>query len=324
MNDSRPLIILGLLLLLLPGCAPPRLSGPVLSADDADRVKRIFADIDEQNSTVKKSDTWLRDAYAAVRIKRLNDIPPADYARYRRFVENGSVYIIVHPAYYPYFDIWNIPRPAPDYREGLPAKNIMERIRDGISPAQYAYRATHEQERIVRDFLEYISYDKKLAILVLPRDHRTHATYGQQDGYDEYARYINEMTNRSENIIYLESASFDKGQLRQEDRELLLQFFKDTGVRTVLLGGGFMGRCLDGFYGTLRTLMFSRNIVRIPELTVFSPTDLARDRRNLLTETGRISPQALMGYFREFAYDEDTEELHAWQAFPLYPVYDNR
>lgn len=324
MIRRQPLFILGILLTLLTACAPPRLSVPRLSADDADRVKRVFADIDERNSTIKKSDVWLRDAYAAIRIRRLNDIAPADFARYRRFVDKNEVYIIVHPAYYPYFDIWNIPRPAPDYREGLPAQNIMDRIAEGISPSHYAFRATHEQERIVRDFLEYASYDKKLVVLVLPRDHRSHVTYGQQDGYDEYARYINEITNRSENIIYLESAAFDKGQLLPEDRALLLQFLKDAGVRTVLLGGGFIGRCLDGFYGTLRTLMFSQNIVRIPELTVFSPTDLARDRLNILTDTGRISPHKLLKYFREFAYDEDTEEFHAWQPFPLYPIYDNR
>jgi hypothetical protein len=230
----------------------------------------------------------------------------------------------VHPGYFPFFDRWDIPRPEADYSTGLPSQNAFDRLLAGIPPDGNVFRTAGEQERIIRDFLEYVSYDKKLVVLILPGKYREHVTYGKHADYDEYARYINEITNRAGNIVYVESFDHDKGTITAEDLGMLLQFLKGTGSGTVLLGGGFMGRCLDNFYGQLKSVMFAKNINHVLELVTFSPTDMKRDKVNLLDPKGHVSQQKSLDYFSSYAYNSATEEWLAWRPFNLYKIYENR
>lgn len=306
------------------GCASTAQTAVPRSEQEIARIKETFASIDEQNRTVKKSEAWLRDAYAGIGIRRIHDIPPDEHARYRTYAMNNEVYVIVHPGYFPFFDKWEIPIPPADYSNGYPSRNLVERVTADLPQEDIAYRVAREQERIERDFIEFMSVQKRLVILVLPRDYKNTATYGAMPGADEYARYINELTNRGESIVYLESIAHNDGEVRSDDLAVLMQFLKAVEAKTIYLGGGFLGKCLDGFYGSLRTVFMPSEIYYVPEITAFSPVGMVTDRVKLLTDSGKLSMKGMQKYFRSVAFNRSTGERLRWKSLPLYPVYQNR
>lgn len=315
-----PLLICALSLLLAGGCISLHAPPVELSMQDRARVKGLFAEIDEQNRSGERSDDWLRDAYREVHLKNLRDVPAEEFGRYRRFARSGDAYVIVHPGYFPFFDVWDIPRPPYDYAAGMPKANLVDRVTAGIPAGDIVYRTAREQERIVRDFIEYMAAEGRLVVLVLPRDYRSHVTYGAVPGYDEYARYLNEMSNGAENIVYIESAAYDRGQLLPEDLDVLIRFLRASGARSVMVGGGFIGKCQSGFTQTLADVMLPGFLFTVPELTQFAPADMKRDKVNILKDDGRISREQLYQYFRTFAYDEVTEEWLPWKTLPFYDI----
>ena len=312
--------VIAALLALCIGCAPALTTSEKFRERESARIRAVFAQIDETNRTEKKSTPWLTTAYASVGIRNIRDIPPQEYASYGRYVRNGEVYLIVHPGYFPYFDTWDISRPPADYSGGYPAQNTMERVTADLPKGEAIYRSAREQEKVLRDFLEFQSLEQGLVVLILPRDYKKNVTYGQVAGYDEYARYLNELTNAAGNIVFIESDTHFSGKLRDDDLRVLLHFLKASGVRTLLLGGNFMGRCLDGLYGSLKTTMFSQDLFFVLELTAFSPTDMKADRVSLLTGAGTLSIERVENYFRKFAYISASEQWLPWRRLSLYDI----
>lgn len=323
---TTPFRTLRLILLLLPvfACAPAAQQSARPADEKTTHVKKVFANIDERNRTVKKSEGWLRDAYSGIGIRNVHDIPPAERERYRTYAVNGDVYIIVHPGYFPFFDKWDIAIPRGDYSQGFPSQNLIERVTADLPREDVVHRVAREQERIERDFIEFMSDEKKLVILVLPRDYRDTVSYGPVPGYDEYARYINELTNRGESIVFVESITHNDGKMREDDLDVLLQFLHAVNAKTIYLGGGFLGKCLDGFFGSLRTVIPFENIYYVPELTAFSPADMVTDRVNLLTKSGKLSISGMRKYFQSVAYNRSTGERLKWRFLSTYPVNQNR
>lgn len=314
----RPAIIAFLALCI--GCTPVLTPAPQIDDREAARVRTVFARIDERNRTEKKSASWLAAAYASVGIRNIHDIPPQEYASYGRYVRNGKVYFIVHPGYFPYFDTWNIPRPPAEYSGGYPAQNTMERVTADLPRGETVYRSARTQEKVLRDFLEFQSMEQGLVVLILPREYLKNVTYGQVGGYDEYARYLNELTNAAGSIVFIESDTHFSGKLRDEDLRVLLPFLRAVGAETLLLGGSFMGRCLDGFHDSLRTTMFSPDLYFVLELTSFSPTDIKADRVSLLNRAGTLDIERVESYFRKFAYDSATDQWLRWTRLSLYDI----
>jgi len=62
-------------------------------------------------------------------------------------------------------------------------------------------RLEQEQQRNEKNFLEYLTMDEKLVIVLLPRNYRTANSYTYRDSIDEYARYLNEIANGAEKKI---------------------------------------------------------------------------------------------------------------------------
>lgn len=304
-------------------CTPARTALPA-SSGPRDRVRAIFAEIDMRNRTVKRSDAWLREAYRTVAGRSLRGIPTADYGRYRRFARDGKAYIIVHPAYFPFFDEWTMTPVATDYGSGLPRKNLVERVSDLLRPTDVAYQVALQQERVIRDFIEFMSVEKHLTILVLPRDYRDHLTYSRTEGYDEYARYLNELTNGAENIITVQSDGHDNGFLRENDLAALGDFLDAAGVRQLLLGGGFLGTCLDNFAASLRRRYTHDQIWYVRDLTTISPSAVVADRSRFLSFWGVLRQQRLREYVVSIPFNRTTSEPLRWADLSLYAVSRDR
>lgn len=277
-------------------------------ADKAEesRVRQLMEDINARRESQKKSVSWLKESYAGLKIKRLNDIRPEDYRTYEKLLDSKDrrAYIIVHPAFYAFFMNARILSSRNDLIVP-PSKNIVERLYeqdDASSVFDRSLDVMQEQEMALRDFMETTSTEKKLVIIVLPKDYRKYLSYGYIEGLDEYVRYINEITNMSDSVVYMESASYHVGNLTEEDAKTLAAFLKAIDSQTVMIGGGFVGRCLEGFYGSLTKEFDKDRIYVMREVSALSADDLTEAKAdNLITKTGRLNFSEIVRILR---YDE--------------------
>ncbi len=306
--------------------APQPPAVPPLTDSELRAVRQAFARIDEQDRTVKRSPEWIKTAYQSLGIRHYRSLDAAARERLKPFVRNGEVFIIVHPAYYTFF-MHNYDRPplVADDPAPFPGLNLAERLRAALPRNQAGYRVMWEQERLIRDFLEYASIDRRLVILVLPHDYRTTAVYRSSRGRDEYVRFLNEVTNMADSTLYLESQTWDTGFLSSEEAANLRSFLSSVGVAKVLLGGGYVGKCLDNFYESLRAVYAYGDLAFVPELTTISPRDTAADKLNYLRSDGRLNMDAVRRYFNMVGLAvPGANEKMPLASFALYPVYQVR
>jgi hypothetical protein len=281
LNPRRAAWIASLLLaaVLAAGCAGRPMTVAIqppfeVPKDSPEEVKKhvqdVLAEIEKRNREVENDPKWLLKAYSGFMIKRLDEVNEEDYRNYSRYLDHDAVYIIVHPAYYAFFHGSN---ELNDYLS-LPARNAVELLLQ--EPAHSSKtRLQQAQEKRLRDFLEYMSTDKKLVILVLPRDYRRYAGYKFRSGNDEFRRYINEVTNGSDSVLYLYSKRTNRGTLAEKDRRRLLRFLYAVKAKEILLGGGYIGRCLEDFYKDMEQYYSDDKLYLVPEITSTSPSDMS-------------------------------------------------
>jgi hypothetical protein len=273
------------------------------NARELSNVRQVLADINAKDTLQRKSADWLREAYSSLKIGKLGDMAPEDYKRYRKYVDprDPLVYIIVHPAYYAFFVNDEVLTSSRDSRI-LPEENIVERFCSKRSFYDYDLRLMQEQERMLKDFLEVATAEKKLVILVLPADYKAHLNYGYINGLDEYVRYINEVTHMSGSVLYMESMEYQTGYIGENDLSALSEFLREIGAKKVMLGGGFAGRCLDNFYASLQRKFDYRNIYIVPEITTVANEDIDGSASGkLFTHDGTINFREMSGNIGKMA-----------------------
>ncbi len=289
---------------------------------ERERVKQVFEEIYLQDRTVKKSPEWLKDAYRSLKIRRLNDIPKEEAAGYKKYLYDGDVYIVVHPGFFPFF-IERKVLSSPEDSRVLPAKDIMERFSDSIAAHEKTLTVYLEQERLIKDFVQFMSVEKKLVILVLPGDYRNHLAYGYVPGVDEYMRFINEITNGSESVVYLESASWGEGSLDKNNLDVLTGFLSAIEVKNIVIGGGYIGKCLDDFTKCLRKKIDLNNIYFAPEIVTISPLEMVLDKVALLKDNHKINFKDIVKYINIVTwvgFDNPEEHPH-FKKLPMYNSY---
>lgn len=282
MNISRSYLLLCLSIAFLAACAPQQTkrnantisTADALSAGLLDQkkaaVRKVLAAVDKRNREIETRPDWIDWAYQGLAIPRLNDIPPERYRQYRKYVDNGAAYIFVHPSYYPFFH-------AKKSRTMRKAYELDESIVDlflqstADSPVM---QLEQEQQRNEKNFIEYLTTEEKLVILVLPRNYSHSSNFEYAKSRDEYARYLNGIANGSPSILYMESESSSSGRLLSDDLIPLLLFLETVGAKEVLIGGGYVGRCQKEFYQYM-TNFAPGNYFIVPEISTFSPADLS-------------------------------------------------
>lgn len=271
-------VLFFLAVFFLPGCAsvqvaqiaPDEIKVPVGVKAEEQNPQTLEA-IRERNRTVEDDPAWIEDAYDGLKIRNLKTVSGREYERYKGYIENGTVYVIVHPAYYSFF---HAKSPPEEYAgDDFDPRNAVERILSQ-APGDAETALLQAQERRTRDFLEYKTTDKKLVVLIIPRSHRKFSGYAYKDGPDEFTRFLNEATNGSDSVVYLESRSATSGYLKDEDLVALIQFLAGTDAKQVLIGGGYVGRCLENFYVNLAEDYGTSGIYLVPELVDISPSDM--------------------------------------------------
>ncbi|MDH4162981.1 MAG: hypothetical protein OEW15_09875 [Nitrospirota bacterium] len=287
-------------------------------------MKAIFTQIDQENNTVKRTAGWLKEAYQGIGIKKLNDVPRDSFSSYASFLYKNQVYVIVHPGYFTFFqntgDV-----PLGQVVEGMPILNVVERFTMDLKPEQQNLRIMREQERILRDFMEFMSRDKKLLIVVVPGDYRAHISVKGADAGDEYARFLNDLTNRSESVLYVESETWSNGFLAQRELNLFADFVNAVGAKRVVIGGGYIGMCLDNFYASIVKEKIPRSKASFAlDLTTISPAMEVPSGIEVLDQSGRLDFAGVKKYFRSRGDTMLQDEAKRLRKNPFYDVYAHR
>jgi len=265
--------------LFMSGCAasmismdihPPFISQQKVSEEEKKRVYDILGQVDLRNRTVEKDPQWIESSYQGFMIKNLSEIEERDYPLFNKYLDNGAVYIVVHPAYYTFFQ-------DPDVRyDNDPGKNPMHAMDRFLSEPAYSSksRLIKVQEKMLRDFLEYKSTEKKLVILILPRGYRNYQAYRYKDRKDEFMRFLNSVTNGSESVLYVYSKKPNRGSLTEKEKKRLSRFLYSARTTNIILGGGYAGRCVEDFYKDIDHYFAEEKIAIHPEITAMSPSDI--------------------------------------------------
>ena len=286
---------------VLGGCAsgPTQTVTPALPFDDKSpgefmeqeqqHIGSVMDAVEKRNQNVEKNPSWISRAYSKLDIRKLHDIPSGSYGEYAKYIDNNkSVYIIVHPSYSLFFRSKNLQltRPPLHMKDNVVDLFLKE------PPTNAVMGLEQEQQRNEKNFLEFLTTDKRLVILLLPRNYRTANSYTYKNSNDEYARYLNEIANGSPSILYMESESANNGRLLSEDLIELLAFLETVGAKSVLIGGGYVGRCQKEFYGYVTKYSFGSNYFIVPELSTFSPDDITESTASGFIENDRINLKA--------------------------------
>ncbi len=231
----------------------------------------VLREIEDRRGKIERDPAWIQQAYQKPMFRNLHKVREDEYADFAKYLDNGSVYIIVHPAYYTFFHDNDL---FPDNITGATTQNAMDRF---LSATAFSGKAKlmKAQEKVLRDFLEYVSTEKKLVIMILPKGYKEFSAYKFRDARDEYLRFLNEVTNESDSVLYLYSRKPSRGMLSAKDRKTLLKFLYAVRPKEILLGGGYVGRCLDDFYRDLEQHYGEDKLYIVPEISAVSPADMS-------------------------------------------------
>lgn len=287
---------------LLSGCAAPKkevyiypFPKKIKGEANQARIKGVLEAIRERNETVENSPDWIEKAYKGIIIKDLRQVPPEQYGDYNKYVRGRRAFIIVHPSFFTFFDGDKRLTPEEPVEESYPM-NLVERFYERASFFDESLMVLQLQERDLMGFLEVFTTEKVLLITIIPRDYQKHMNRRFVGPRNEYARYINEVTNESEGALFIESEEWNTGNMKPDEITTVVEFLKGAGVGRVYLGGGYVGRCLGDFYDALsgkleaEGLEESIQLRMVPEMSGISPFDLKGNWLNgLLTPSGKLN-----------------------------------
>lgn len=286
------------LALLLPGCAsrkPPKIAqldysmvmSPAGTSNlQPEEINGILEEVEKRNRDVEDDPEWIDKSYLNFMLRRLTNVSVSEFDNYRKYLDDGAVYIVVHPAFFTFFHYARKVRADDPEEEKM---NILE-ILLNRKPSTSEFAVLQAQERRMRDFIEFKSTQNKLVIMVIPQNYRKYSGYTYRKGKDEYLRFLNETTNFSRSVLFVESRSANRGYLTDDDAVKLMEFLLSVNAEKVYVGGGYIGRCLEDFYSLLTNEFGEKGIFVVPELADISPRELnPRLAMRLLKPDGLIN-----------------------------------
>jgi hypothetical protein len=262
----------------------------------------VLAHIGERNATIEDNDRWIRHSYEGLLIRRLANVSEREVDEYRDYLDDdGTVYIVVHPAFYPFFHGFR--KLSTEGEEGpFSTMNVIDKFL-ALRPTDSRFAVLQAQERRMRDFIEFKSTEGKLVILVIPKNYATYKGYTYRKSNDEYMRYLNEITNFSKSILFVESRSPNRGYITEENSIRLMEFLLSINAKRVYLMGGYIGRCLEDFYKFITEDYGSEGISVIPEMSDISPEELSEPMaRALLLPNGSLDDETLTKFILSDVY----------------------
>jgi len=245
--------------------------------------EKISAEIEKRNATLEQHPAWISLATRDFLIKQLSEISPDDYPNYRQYLDDGDLYVIVHPAYSVFFHDLQQP-----YEPGNPVDLLLKE-----KTFTKTSRFIREQERSLRDFIEITSTRRRLILLVLPSEYRNYDGYIYKGKTDMFARYVNSVTNSSESVLYLYSEKPNRGRLSEWSKKQLIEFFESVNPERIIIGGGYLGRCIEDFYKDISSSTYGEKMMVAGEISAFSREDMNRLEIDDFLKDGKLNIEAL-------------------------------
>jgi len=167
----------------------------------------------------------------------------------------GPLTVIVHPAYALFF---------------------RDAGRSFYTEAKYdllRYQLEHEEQ-----FISEIAKSGNLLILVLPGNYERDSVAPHS-----YTRYLNSVTGGSPSVYAVYSEASSSGALPLGTVVMLHGFLRSVKPSSVLVGGGFIGRCQREFYNQVINYVGESSAYIVPEISTISPDDISdSDARTML------------------------------------------
>ena len=263
-------------------------------------INDILREVETRNKEVEDEPAWIEKSYEGLMVRRLTNVSEREFPRFKKYLDNGSVYILVHPGFFSFFH-YPIKLRRSD-SDDVSEFNVVELLlKRRAKTAKFAL--LQAQERRTRDFIEFKSVQKKLLIIVIPRNYQEYSGYTYRKSRDEYMRYLNEITNFSESVLFVESRSPNRGYLNDDDAIRLVEFILSVDAKTVYLGGSYVGRCLEDFYTLLTREYGNEGIYVVPELSDLSPREInGKIATELLRPDGGIDKRVSLRQMQEDVY----------------------
>ncbi len=90
-----------------------------------------------------------------------------------------------------------------------------------------------------------------------------------------YTSYLNAVASRGPSVFYLFSKTSSTGVIAVDDMISLYRFLQDVNANTVMVGGGYIGRCQREFYDQLTNFIDRTRTYIAPEISTISPDDVS-------------------------------------------------
>jgi hypothetical protein len=163
--------------------------------------------------------------------------------------ELNEIYIFVHPAYSMFFRDLN--------------KDLYTDEKFSLLKNQF----DHEEQVIEAQITA-----GKIVVLVLPGNYLNDSFAPQG-----YVSYLNALTQGGASLYYVLSETSSSGSLAANDLVSLYQFLQTLNAKTVMIGGGYIGRCQREFYDQLTNYLDGSRAFIVPEISTISPEDVTDD-----------------------------------------------
>lgn len=226
--------------------------------------------LDPKYDVILKHSSEITSYYKDLNIRSLDQVPESDYEYMKKYVIGGVATVVVHPAYYVFFQDNNGKKVFVERGSDF-SKNIVDIFLDEFPAGDNA--KVNSIKLSLRKEVEFIrgkAQNRELIVLVIPPNYQQHPEYPYKR-LDEFGRFLNEVTNGSPSVLYVESNDFKSGHLANETFSRLRRFFHLLKVKTVQVGGEYKDQCVSNFYEDLKKVEWLRNVVLLPEICTVSP-----------------------------------------------------
>lgn len=229
-----------------------------------EKLDNIIAEVEHRNDTLEQHPAWISMASQGFLLSDLSTLRVDAYENYRKYLDNGDLYVIVHPAYSVFFNNDDL------YSDSIGTVDSF------LNETAYtkSSRLIMEQERSLRDFLEITSTRNRLIVLVLPNNGQQSRGSISGEGRDKFALYVNSVTNGSDSVLYLYSEKPNGGKLSEGSKQQLVEFFMAVDPERIIIGGGYLGRCVEDFYRDFSSSTFGERMLISGEISSFNIDDL--------------------------------------------------
>jgi hypothetical protein len=128
-------------------------------------------------------------------------------------------------------------------------------------------------------FLADIARTDSLLILVLPGNYERDSV-----APGAYTRYLNSAVGGSPSVFAVYSETANSGALPVGTVVMLHGFLKSVSPPSILVGGGFIGRCQREFYNQVVNYVGEASASIVPEISTVSPDDISDGEARTMLE----------------------------------------